>query len=698
MQVGDLLAAVLALGVLGVLAHRQQPRAVQGVARHQVLEPVGLEELDQVLHARRLHLEHADRVAAPQHRVGGLVVQRHVVDVEIDVARPQVPERLLDHREVPKAEEVHLQQAELRDAVHVELRDHLLGVVPRVLRELQREVLDERPVADHDARGVHGVLAAQALQRAGGVDDLPGLGLALVGLAELRARLQGRVDRLVAPHDRRRIHLAELVAHPRREPEHARRVADPLLALDRLERDDLRDVVRAVLLGRVADHLVATALVEVHVDVGHLDPVRIQEPLEQQPVAQRIEVGDPQGVRHDRPRRRSPARADADPLLAREPDQVPHDQEVPREPHLRDDRQLVVGAFDHLGGQRIAVAVDRAALDQLAEVALERLAGRRLEPRQPVLGRALDQHPLELGQQLHTLGDREGGVTRLRELGEHAAHLGRALQVEVLGVELESFRIRLELLLLDAQQDVVRLRVLGPRVVEVVRRDHRHADLVRELDLVAQDRALIGEAVVLQLDEVPVGAEDVAVGRGRRARAIPLPRDELHPDLGGQAPGQAQQALGVLGQQLLVHPGAVIEALEVGLGDELEEVAVAGLVLGEQGQVVVLLLRLARCAVEPRSGGDVGLHADDRLDPDGPGRLVELERAEHRAVVGHRERRHVVGQRLGEHRGGGGVGLRRFDPCRAVQQRVFGVGMEVDEPLRHRVAPSPLMHLFHRTP
>jgi hypothetical protein len=49
----------------------------------------------------------------------------------------------------------------------------------------------------------------------------------------------------------------------------------------------------------------------------------------------------------------------------------------------------------------------------------------------------------------------------------------------------------------------------------------------------------------------------------------------------------------------------VIEALEVGLGDELEEVAVAGLVLGEQGQVVYFL-RLARCAVEPRSGGDVG--------------------------------------------------------------------------------------------
>ena len=102
-RVGDLLAAVLALRVLGVLPHRQQAGPVQGDARHQVLEPIRLEQLDQVLHARRLHLEHADRVAAAQHRVGLVVIQRHVVDVELDPAVVQVPQRLGDHREVPQA-------------------------------------------------------------------------------------------------------------------------------------------------------------------------------------------------------------------------------------------------------------------------------------------------------------------------------------------------------------------------------------------------------------------------------------------------------------------------------------------------------------------------------------------------------------------------------------------------------------------
>ena len=89
--------------------------------------------------------------------------------------------------------------------------------------------------------------------------------------------------------------------------------------------------------------------------------------------------------------------------------------------------------------------------------------------------------------------------------------------------------------------------------------------------------------------------------------------------------------------------------------------------------MVVLLLALPGVAIEPRPGRDVGLHADDRLDAGGPGGLVELQRAEHRPVVGHRQRRHAVRDRLGEDRRRRGVGLRRLDPRRPVQQRVLRV-------------------------
>ena len=59
-----------------------------------------------------------------------------------------------------------------------------------------------------------------------------------------------------------------------------------------------------------------------------------------------------------------------------------------------------------------------------------------------------------------------------------------------------------------------------------------------------------------------------------------------------QAAREADEALGVLGQQLLVDPGPVVEALEVRVGDQLQQVPVARLVLGEEREVAVLLLVL----------------------------------------------------------------------------------------------------------
>ena len=44
----------------------------------------------------------------------------------------------------------------------------------------------------------------------------------------------------------------------------------------------------------------AVSLVEVHVDIGHLSTSGIEEAFEDQPVGERVEVGDPQAIRDDR--------------------------------------------------------------------------------------------------------------------------------------------------------------------------------------------------------------------------------------------------------------------------------------------------------------------------------------------------------------------------------------------------------------
>ena len=152
------------------------------------------------------------------------------------------------------------------------------------------------------------------------------------------------------------IALATLSPTPYGIPEHAGRVAHGVAGLDRAEGDDLGDVVAAVALGRVADHLVAVARVEVHVDVGHRDAARVEEPLEQQVVLDRVEVGDPQAVRHGTAGGRATARTDADAGVLGVLDQVPHDEEVAREPHVVDDLQLVGEALDRRVGRSVAPA------------------------------------------------------------------------------------------------------------------------------------------------------------------------------------------------------------------------------------------------------------------------------------------------------------------------------------------------------
>ena len=68
--------------------------------------------------------------------------------------------------------------------------------------------------------------------------------------------------------------------------------------------------------------------------------------------------------------------------------------------------------------------------------------------------------------------------------------------------------------------------------------------------------------------------------------------------------------------------------------------------------------------------GDVDLAAEHGLDAFVPGCLVEIDRAGERAVVGQRDGRHLeLGSALREVR----------DPARAVEDRVLGVDVEVDE-------------------
>ena len=91
-------------------------------------------------------------------------------------------------------------------------------------------------------------------------------------------------------------------------------------------------------------------------------------------------------------------------------------------------------------------------------------------------------------------------------------------------------------------------------------------------------------------------------------------------------------------QQAAVDAGFVVEAVQMGRGDQLEQVSVSLDVPGQHGQVVGALF--GRAAALVVFAGHVHLAADDGLDAGGGARLIEVDRSVHHPVVGYRKRVH----------------------------------------------------------
>ena len=370
------------------------------------------------------------------------------------------------------------------------------------------------------------------------------------------------------------------------------------------------------------------------------------------------------------------------PGLAREADEIPHDQEVPGVLHLLDH-----GDF-----------VDHAPLVLVERVAQGVARHQGLQPRQP--GReALAHHVLEVGvdgeagrdvevgQVVHArgevdvdaIGDAHRVGQRVRELGEDLRHRLRRLQEELIAVIAQPVGVVHRLAGADAEQDVVRLVVVLAQVVHVVGAHHRQAEVAGDAGQAAVDDLLLVEPLVLQLEEEVVGAEDVAIGGRGGARLLePILVDALG-DLALETARQPDQALAVLREQVLVDARLVVEAFGVARRDQLDQVVEPLVGLGQEHQVVGRLARRAALGAAI-ARGDVDLAAEDRLDALLPRVVVEGDRREHVAVLGDGERRHAQLLRLVE---------QLLDAAGAVEQGELRVEMEMDEVAHMGSAPCP---------
>ncbi len=260
----------------------------------------------------------------------------------------------------------------------------------------------------------------------------------------------------------------------------------------------------------------------------------------------------------------------------------------------------------------------------------------------------------------------------LEIVGEEGRHLGRRLQIELVRVEPHPPG-RVEIAArADAQQHVVRVVLLPADVVQVVGDDEIEPDFGGEAEQLGVQGPLVGQAVVLQLEEEAIFAEDLAVHAGGLARQVPVVDFERLGHLAAETGREADQALRVLGEVFVVDAGPVVVAVEMRVGDQAAEVLVALPVLGQQDQVEGLAVGLA-LFVAHAPPGHVSLDPDDRLDaPRGRG-LDERDGPVEGAVVGdghgvEAERGALIGK-LG-------------DAPESVQQAELGVKVQVDEVIR----------------
>ena len=159
----------------------------------------------------------------------------------------------------------------------------------------------------------------------------------------------------------------------------------------------------------------------------------------------------------------------------------------------------------------------------------------------------------------------------------------------LVAVELEAVLVGHMRACLHAQQHIVRDGIGAVSVVSVVRGQQGHFQSAADLQQVFQIFVLGGNAVILKLYEKALFAENVSQSAGVFQGLL---RRSLHEgliDMAAQASRRGDKAFRVLAQNFPIDSGLVIVALQECSGCHLDEVFVADLVLGQQGEVVVEL-------------------------------------------------------------------------------------------------------------
>ena len=426
--------------------------------------------------------------------------------------------------------------------------------------------------------------------------------------------------------------LGDFVGFGDGHAEHAADVFNCGLRSERVERDDLADV--AVFVADVVDDFAAAFLADVDVDIGHGGAVGVHEAFEEEIVFEGIDVAEGEDVA-DEGADAGTSGPDGDAILFGEVAEVPDDEEVAGEAFGADDLEFVVEAlhefFVLVFGDVVAELFCEAGETELADVGVGGVGdvGGRGGRRRGEDGGVASA---EVELQLALFGDAQGIVAGLGDFAENLAHLGGAFEVELGGI-FEAGLVGDGAAHADAAKGVMGVVIVFEEKVMVVGGHQRATGTPRDFDELGDQRDLGGIVVVLQFD-VEVVAEDILVLAGDGDRAFHVAFFEHGGDFGAEVAVDDDEAFVVFGEGFLVDARAVVEALGVGEGGELEDVFPADFVFDDDGEVIGGFGDAVGVFVEAGVWGDVEFAADDAFDVEFLGGGVPFDSAEEVAVIG----------------------------------------------------------------
>ena len=421
-------------------------------------------------------------------------------------------------------------------------------------------------------------------------------------------------------------------------------------------------MVRAVLAGHVVDYLLPALVAEVDVQIGHAHAFGVQKPLEEQAVFQRVQHGDAQRIGHDAARAAAAAGPDHDAIALGVVDEIPHDEKVVHIPHAGDHVQLIGKA-----GGRLALRVVRLIGIARPE-ALSAQAGEHFQRRLARFdGEAGQVQLAKLKPHLAARGDLARLMHGLGTIGKKREHFGLALDIEFLGFHAHARLILEGFARLDAHEHLLGGRVLSVEIMAVVGGHQGNARLPRQRLEPGKHCALLRQAMVHDFHKVVALAEKRLHLKRILFRVLRAALQKQLGQIAAQACRKADQSFGVLLEQLVVDAGLVVKALGKPGADQLDEVAIAGLVFTQQNHMAVF----ARRAVLLKAvGTDIHLAADDGGDALLQAGVIEVDDPVHHAVIGHggvREAKLLKTLDQG------------LDAVGPVQEAVFGMQMQMSK-------------------